>query len=243
MSQPSPTYIRRIEQWLMSEVSLSSMNMSLTQKFRARIVYEAYNVWLTNKQIRPNDLIRRISAREYRIMLQRAKEGNAEAQQYVEALNIRPGVPRSMSEVSNDVYVLNWMVGRFSTSTSNIEKAKVIDASDWLISEGKNMGDRQAVRDGAKMKMELNHNFDERQNPAESMPSTDINITGDVTIIDSRRANLSDEQRKKLEKQFGLSTKEVQELREQEDGSYAVVDDDDDDTNDELSEHYIDKEK
>lgn len=224
MSQPSTTYLRRIEQWLMGGISLERMNMSIVQRYRAKLVYEAYQVWMQDHMIDPTDLLRRIAAREYAISLKQARFGDEKAVQDVQALNIREGVPRSINEISNDVYVLNWMVKRFATSTRDIDKAKVLSSADWLMKTGKAQRNDRAVTSGAKILMDIYQNFNEKENPADEMPSTDINITGDVTIVDSTRTNLSDEERKRLERKYNLTPNEVRELKEQEDGSYAVVD-------------------
>lgn len=244
MSQPSANYLRRIEQWLMGGLSLERMNMSVVQRYRAKLVYEAYQVWMQDHMINPTDLLRRISAREYEQTLQRAKLGDADSQQDVDALHIQEGVPRSISEISNDVYVLNWMVKRFNTSTRDIDRAKVTTSADWLMKQGMATRNDRAVSSGAKLLMELNQNFNEKENPADQMPATDINITGDVSIVKTDRVNLTDEQRKRLERKYGLTPKEVEEMREQENGTFVPVDEDDsdDDSTDELSEHFEEKE-
>lgn len=143
MSLPSKEYLSRIEKWLLGGLTLERMNMTLVQKFRARLAYEAYQVWMQNKQIRPADLMRRLAARDYDELLRQAAQGNEDAQLYVGALRIRKDEPRTVSEISNDVYVFNWLVGRFSTSESHINRAKYQDAADWLLRTGMQMGARR----------------------------------------------------------------------------------------------------
>lgn len=220
MSKPSQEYLTKIEKWLIGGHELKRMNMTLVQKFRARLTYEAYQLWLQEKQIQPTDLMRRLSQREYSLLLQRAKEGDEEAQSYVGALKIMPDVPRSISEISNDVYVLNWLIKRFDNSTDAIEKAKVVDASDWLIREGKKMGDAKAVASGANLKMAINNNFQEQDDAASTMPNTNLNITGDVTIVKSDAVNYTEEETRQLARKYGLTLSEVKEMIQNEDGIY-----------------------
>ena len=221
MSKPSQEYLTKIEKWLIGGHELKRMNMSLVQKFRARVCYEAYQVWLQDKQIQPGALMRRIAQRDYAELLQRAHTGDGEAQLYVDALGIKPDVPRTVSEISNDVYVLNWLIDRFATKTNAIERAKVEDASDWLIREGKKMGDAKAVKSGADLKMQLNNNFTEADDAASQMPNTNINITGDVTIVKSDGVNYTEDEIKKLAHQYGLTVTEAREMIQNEDGVYT----------------------
>lgn len=224
MSKPSQNYLDKVERWLLGGVSIRQMVMSADQKFRARLAYEAYQIWLQDKQIKPTDIMRRLAAREYPMLLQRAAEGNAEAQEYVDAMRVRPGVPRTITEISNDVSVFNWLIGRFDTPIENIEKAKVLDASDWLIREGMKMGDSRSVKSGAEIKMQLHNNFQEKEDVTDQMPNTEINITGDVTIIKSDRVSLTPEERRALGRRFGVTDKEYSEMVQQEDGSWQMAD-------------------
>lgn len=238
--RPSETYLHRIEQWIFGGLPLRKMNMSLVQQYRAKLVLDAYHVWMTDHLIDPTTVMRNIAAREYAETLRQAKLGDTEAIADVEAVGIREGVPRSISEISNDVYVLNWMVRRFNTSTRDIDKAKVQTTADWLMKFGKSTRNDRAATNGAKLLMDLNQNFNEKENPKEQMAPTDINITGDISIVKSDRTNLSEDERKRLAKKYGLTPKEVQEMREQEDGTFVPVDDDE--SNDELSPDYNEQE-
>lgn len=220
MSKPSQEYLTKIEKWILGGHELKRMNMTLVQKFRARLTYEAYQLWLQDKQIQPTDLMRRLAQREYAVLLQRAKEGDEEAQYYVGALKVVEGTPRSISEISNDVYVFNWLVKRFENNTDAIEKAKVVDASDWLIREGKKMGDAKAVASGANLKMSLHNNFQEADDAASAMPNTNLNITGDVTIVKSDAVNYTEEETRQLARKYGLTMSEVKEMIQNEDGIY-----------------------
>ena len=57
------------------------------------------------------------------------------------------------------------------------------------------------------------------------MPNTDINITGDVSIIKEGRESMSDEEREKLRKKYGLTEKELVHEMEEINGVYQEVND------------------
>ena len=86
------------------------MAMTEEQKLRTLIAYEAYQVWMSNKQIRPSDLCRRIAARIYGDMLLRA-ETDPHYRDLCEKLDIRPGVPRATENALSIIAAsstLNW---------------------------------------------------------------------------------------------------------------------------------------
>ena len=213
MSKPSEKYFDKVERWLLGGITIEKMIMSPDQRFRALLAYEAYKIWLQDKQIRATDIMRRIAAREYPLLLK-----------YVEAMNIRPGVPRTPTEISNDVALFNHIIGRFDVPTENIEKAKVQDASDWLIREGMKMGDPRSVKSGADLKMQLNNNFQEKENAAEQMPDSEINITGDVSVVKRDRVNYTDEEKKKFARRYGLTDKQVVNMIQNSDGTWQMPD-------------------
>lgn len=224
MSKPSSKYLSIVEKWIIGDLSIQHMNMTMPQKFRAQIAFEAYQLWTGNKQMRVSKVMRNLAKRNYEILLRKAEEGDAKAIEYVETIGIKPGVNRSATEISNDVYVLNWLIGRLNIDTTNIERAKVEDASDWLISEGMKMGDARAVKSGADLKMQLHKNFDEKENAADQMPNTDINITGDVSVIKSDRVNYTDEEKRKLMRKYGLAEKEIIDMQQDENGIWQMSD-------------------
>ena len=222
MSKPSHKYFDLVERWILGGLPIEKMYMSPDQHFRAMLAYEAYQVLLQYKQIRPTDLMRRLAALDYPILLQKAAEGNERAIEFVKTMHIRPGVPRTVTEISNDVALFNHLVGRFNTPIENIEKAKVQDASDWLIREGMKMGDARAEKAGSDIKMQMHDNFREKEDPTAQMPSGENLITGDVTVIKRDRVNYTEEEKQKMGRQFGLSSKQVTELFQQPDGSWQM---------------------
>ncbi len=224
MSKPSEKFLDKVERWLLGGLTIDKIIMSPDQRFRAMLAYETYQIWLQDKQIRPSEVMRRIAAREYPMLLKKAEDGDVKAQEYVAAMNIRPGVSRTPTEISNDVALLNHIIARFDTPTEAIERAKVQDASDWLIREGMKMGDARSVKSGADLKMQLNNSFQEKEDVAGSMPASDINITGDVSVVKRDRVNYTDEEKKKLARRYGLSERQVIDMIQQSDGSWQMPD-------------------
>ena len=230
MSLPSKEYLSRVEKWLLGGFPLERMNMTAKQKFRARLCYEAYKIWEQDKQIRPADLMRRLALRDYSELLSQAALGNSDAQVYVEALKIRPDTPRTVSEITNDVSVFNWLVGRFTSSESHINRAKYQDAADWLIRTGKQMGGKEgisAVDKGAEKLRALENNFQEKENAAENMAGLDVLITNDVSVIKSDRTNYTDAEKKKLAEKYHLTPTEVREMVQDENGVFEEIDEQD----------------
>lgn len=204
----------------MSGVPLEHMNMTEAQRLRSNIVFEAYRLWTTNKIINPFDLVRRVSRRIYGQMVA-AAEINPDVKRKCEVLNLVKDSVRSHTELCNDVTALNHIIGHFDSPTANIEKAKVIEASDWLIREGMKMGDPRAIGKGADIKMAINNNFEEKKNDFENIAQTKINITGDVSVIKVDRVNYTEEEKKRLAKKFGLPVAEAEKVLEESRDEYV----------------------
>ncbi|MBR1377968.1 MAG: hypothetical protein IJ557_02435 [Bacteroidaceae bacterium] len=214
-------YLEKLDKYLLHGYkTLDHIAMTAEQKLRTQIVYEAYQVWVQNKQVRPMDLCRRISERVYEQMLIQAAR-NPKIADFVAQCGIESGKKRSVTALYNDVQAFNYIVGKFDTPVTNIEKAKVVDASDWLIEHGMQTGDGRDVGKGADLKMRLNNDFDERQQATTDLAQTDISIVGDVSIVKHDRVNLSEEERQRISQKFGLSTKEVTTLVENRDGVWV----------------------
>ena len=226
MSKVGDKYLSLLEKWLHLGYPLQSSSMSKEQKLRTQIVYEAYQVWLENKQVRPMDLCRRISLRVYEQLLEAAKY-NKKVAEFVETVGIREGVKRSGKQLQNDVEAFDYIVGLFSSPTKHIERAKVVDASDWLIEHGMQTGDGRDVAKGADLKMRLNKDFDETEMGYEDMANTDVNITEDVGVVKPGKKNYTDEQKKEYAKRFGISEREVITMIETEEGVYEAAKGDD----------------
>lgn len=224
MSLPSKKYFDLVERWILGGVPIEKMSMSADRRFRAMLVFEAYQVWVQDKQIRPSDVLRRIAAREYSHILHKAADGDEKAAEYVSAMNIRAGVPRTVTEISNDVALLNFLIGRFSAPVENIERMKVIDASDWLMRQGMKTGDSRSVKAGADLKMTLYDDFKSKDSFADQLPSLDINITGDVSVVKRDRINYTEEEKNRLARKYGLTRQQAVELFQQPDGTWQMQD-------------------
>lgn len=234
MSRPSEKALEITKKWFLynGDMSIESMNMTYPQKYRAKMVYELYHLFLSDKDIDLMEVAGKIAARDYAQLLEQANNANActspkiqeLSRKYVEALKIKPGVGRSYSELSNDVWMLNEIVDNLNQVNLAIEKVKTINDIDWAAREGKKMGDAKAVLAAAGKRMELFNNFDEKQNAKDAVPNTEINITGDVTVVKPDNKNLSEEELKNIFKKYGLSRKDVIEMKENGDGVFVPED-------------------
>lgn len=234
MSKPSDNAVEITKKWFLhnGNVGLERMNMTYPQKYRAKLVYELYNLFINDKDIDLMATARNIAARDYAQMLEQANNENAStppnlqelSKKYVAALKIKPGVKRSYSELSNDLYVFDKIVGAFDNVSMAIQKAKTINDLDWASREGKKMGDIKSVISAAKERMNLFNNFDEKKDAASQMPKTNINITGDVTVVKPDNKNLTEEELQKLYAKYGLSQKDIIEMKENGEGVFVPDD-------------------
>lgn len=218
----SDGYLELVDKFIFKGIELRHMRMTEEQKLRTMIAYEAYQVWITNKQIKAMDICRRISTRIYEDMLSKAAH-NPYYAELCDKLGIRPGIGRDYSKLANDVMTLDHIIGMFNAPTAHIERAKVEDASDWLITEGMKSGNDRSVKSGADLKMKLHKDFDEQQQGFDNMADTDINITGDVGVVKVGRTNLTPEEKKKLSIKYGIPEKEVEDLVMNDEGLYETA--------------------
>ena len=54
MSKPSEKYFDKVERWLLGGLQIEKIILSPDQRFRALLAYEAYQLWVQDKQIRPD---------------------------------------------------------------------------------------------------------------------------------------------------------------------------------------------
>lgn len=228
------SYLAKLDKFFYQGLSLESQNMTAEQKMRTKIVYEAYNRWMQDKQVSTYDLLRRIAAREYQVALMKAREGDELYQEMVRQCRIVPGKVRTATELRSDAAAFNHIIEYLSVDERAIDKMKVHDSADFLMREGKKAGNFQAVNQGAKILMDLNGNFEEHEDAADQMPKM-IALTADVSTIRVDRVNYTDEEKRKLAQRVGMSEQQVQDLFQQDDGTYRlydgeedVVDEDDD---------------
>ena len=227
MSLPSQNYCMKVERWILGGVPLETMHMRPDQRFRAHLVTEAYEHWIATPTLEPRRMLQNFAARKYAYLLRCANEGSEEAREMVEALHIGEGSVRSANEISSDVYLLNYLVGKLSTAKKHIHKAMFESNIEWMQNFGRETGTWQAVKQANQDLAKINNDFKDDDDPQEQMPTTNINITGDVSIIKSDRKSLTDEEREKLRKKYGLTAAEEREMREAVEAEYVELDDDD----------------
>ena len=208
----------KVERWLLGGLPLERMNFAPAQRFRAHLVTDVYEHWVSSPHIEPRKMLQNFAQRKYQYLLQKAQEGDKEAMELVEALHITPNSVRSANEISNDVYLLNYIVGKLSTAKKHIHKAMFEANIEWMQNFGRKTGTWQAVKQANQDLAKINNDFKDDDDPQEQMPNTQINITGDVSIIKSDRKTLTDEEREKLRKKYGLTQKEMAEELEEING-------------------------
>ena len=224
MSLPSQNYCMKVERWILGGVPLEKMAMRPEQRFRAHLVTEAYEHWIATPTLEPRRMLQNFAARKYAYLLRCAKEGSEEAREMVEALHIGEGSVRSANEISSDVYLLNYLVGKLSTAKKHIHKAMFESNIEWMQNFGRETGTWQAVKQANQDLAKINNDFKDDDDPQEQMPNTQINITGDVSIIKKDRQTLPDEEKERLRKKYGLTDKELATQLEEIDGVWQAPD-------------------
>lgn len=228
MSTPSPNYCSKVKSWILCGVPLERVITRPDQQLRALLVTEVYQHWIAQPTIEPRKMLENFAARKYAMLLKCAAEGDQQAKEMCEALHITEGTVRSPHEISSDIYLLNYIVGELSTSKKHIHKLMFESNIEWMQNFGRQTGTWQAVKQANQDLARINNDFKDEDNPQDQMPNTNINITGDVSIIKSDRKSLTDEQREALRKKYGLTVAEEREMREAVEAEYVEVNDDDD---------------
>lgn len=234
MSQPSQNYIDKVVRWTYGQVDLSRMNIPLAGQFRARLALECYMLWQQNKTSNIRRMVQNIAARDYAMLMQNAALGSEEAQAMVKALGITRNEEtgavsaRRETEIANDIYVVNQLVGRLSVAKNHIQRAMYEDNIEWLIGFARKTGNVTAMREAQRNLEKINNDFKDEENPADAMkPGAERNITGDISIIKPDRTNYTEEELKAFAKKIGAKFEDVQEMIQNEDGVYVNADGDD----------------
>ena len=215
MSQLSSGYVEKVVAWTTSGLPIEKMHMSLDQKFRAQMCLECYRVFMNNASTPIRTIVKNVAARDYKQMMDCADMGNAAAAEMVQALGIRRDPEtgaislRSETNIANDIWLVNQLLARLNTSKKYIHQAMVESNVEWLSEFGRQTGTWQAVKEANQEMFKLHNDFKDDENPQEQMPNTNINITGDVSVVKEGRESLSDEEREKLRKKYGLTDKEL----------------------------------
>ena len=215
MSQLSQGYVDKVVRWTYGQVDLERMNMTPEQQFRARLCLECYKLFTENPSIPVRKIVKNIAARDYKNLFAQADLGNESAREMIAALGIcrdpETGVvsTRSETNLSNDIWLINQLVARLNVSKKHIHKAMFEDNISWMMNYGRKTGTWQAVKQANQDLAKINNDFKDDEDPQEQMPNTNINITGDVGVVKEGRESLSDEEREKLRKKYGLTDKEL----------------------------------
>ena len=228
MSQLSQGYVDKVVRWSTSGVELDKMHMSLDQKFRARLCLECYRLFTENPAVPVRTIVKNIARRDYRTLADNARLGNEEAAEMMAALGISVNPDtgavsvRSETNLSNDIWLVNQLVGRLNVSKKHIHKAMFESNIGWMMEYGRKTGTWQAVKQANQDLAKINNDFKDDEDPQEQMPNTNINITGDVSIVKGHES-LSEEQKNALRKKYGLTEKELSQELEEINGVWQPV--------------------
>jgi hypothetical protein len=235
MSQPSTAYVGKVVSWATSGVALAKVFPNKEQQFRARLCLECYRLFSENTSVPIRKLVKNIAARDYRLLLEQAALGNEEAAAMVAALGIVQDADtgaitaRSETNISNDIWVVNQLLARLNVSKKYIHKAMFEDNISWMMNYGRKTGTWQAVKQANQDLAKINNDFKDDDDPQEQMPNTNINITGDVGVVKEGRESLSDEEREKLRRKYGLTDKELTVQMEEINGVWQPVEEEEKD--------------
>ena len=232
MSQLSANYVDKVVRWTYGQVDLERMNMSLDQQFRARLCLECYKLFTENPSVPVRKIVKNIAARDYKNLFAQADLGNEAALEMIKALGIcrndETGVisVRSETNLSNDIWLINQLVARLNVAKKHIHKAMFEDNISWMMNYGRKTGTWQAVKQANQDLAKINNDFKDDDDPQEQMPNTNINITGDVSVVKSDRHSLEPTEIEKLRKKYGLTERELAQEMEEINGVWQPVDDD-----------------
>lgn len=217
----------KVERWILCGIPLEKMAMRPEQKFRAHLVTEVYHYWIDSPTIDPRKMLANFARRDYAFLLQQAAMGKEEAREMVEAMRLTPESVRSANELSSDVYLLNYLVGKLSQSKKHIHRIMLESDIDWLRQFGRDTGTWQAVNKAADKLMTLENNFKEEENPVDHLDvGAGFGITDDVSVVKADRNNYTPEEIAKYEKKYGISKKESAIIMEEQDGVYVPAEPD-----------------
>ena len=222
MSGITQNTLARIDKWLNYGTSMQTAFPKLDQRYRMQICSEFYKRWVQNKDIDPRTVCRNIARRDYEMFFNQAAQGNKEAQEYVIALRITLDdegniCPRTVTELNNDVLVCNHLIRFFQTDESPRHKAMFLGSAEWLIRTGKQTNNDRAVAKGMEALAKVYKDFDEERDATDEMPDMSrIAITQDVSIVKRDRVNYTEEEKLRMARKYGLTTKDLQEIEDDE---------------------------
>ena len=125
--------------------------------------------------------------------------------------------PRSVTELNNDVLVCNHLIRFFQIDESPRHKAMYLSGAEWLIRTGKQQNKENSVDKGMQALANVYGDFHEEKDAMDEMPDMSrISITQDVSIVKRDRVNYTEEEKKKMARKYGLTTKDLQEIEDEE---------------------------
>lgn len=222
MSGLTQNTLARIDKWLSYGTSIETAFPKLEQRYRMQVCSEFYKRWVQNKDIDPRTVCRNIARRDYELFFNQAAQGNKDAQAMVLALKISLDdegniCPRTVTELNNDVMVCNHLIRFFQTDESPRHKAMYLSSAEWLIRTGKQQNNDRAVDKGMQALANVYGNFQEEKDATDEMPDMSrIAITQDVSIVKRDRINYTDEEKQRMARKYGLTTKDLQEIEDEE---------------------------
>ena len=236
MSQPSQNYIDKITRWAQGGVELSRMNLRPDQRFRALLVMNAYRLMIENPTAQPRKVVQNLAARDYALIVANAEMGIAEDVELMQVLGIRRDPQtgavsaRRDTEIANDIYCVNALVGRLNVSQNHLDKLLYQANTRWLSKFGQQTGNVSAIREAQRNLEKMNNDWKEDANPADALkPGAERNITNDISIIKPDRSNYSEQELRDFAKKIGAKFEAVQEFVESEDGYMVPADSEEDD--------------
>ena len=222
MSQITQGTLARIDKWLAQGISIETMFPNLEQRYRMQLCAEYYKRWVQNKDIDPRTTCRNIARRDYELFINQAAQGNKEAVAMIQALGITVDDEgnvknRTITELNNDVAVCNHIIRFFTTDESPRHKAMYLSSAEWLIRTGKQQNNDRAVDKGMQALANVYGNFQEEKEATDEMPDMSrIAITQDVSIVKRDRVNYTEEEKLRMARKYGLTTKDLQEIEDEE---------------------------
>ena len=243
MSQPSQNYIDKITRWAQGGVELSRMNLRPDQRFRALLVMNAYRLMIENPTAQPRKVVQNLAARDYALIVANAEMGIAEDVELMQVLGIRRDPQtgavsaRRDTEIANDIYCVNALVGRLNVSQNHLDKLLYQANTRWLSKFGQQTGNVSAIREAQRNLEKMNNDWKEDANPADALkPGAERNITGDISIIKPDRSNYSEKELRDFAKKIGAKFEAVQEFVDGEDGYMVPADSEEDEETTDLTD-------
>ena len=143
---------------------------------------------------------------------------------------------RRDTEIANDIYCVNALVGRLNVSQNHLDKLLYQANTRWLSKFGQQTGNVSAIREAQRNLEKMNNDWKEDANPADALkPGAERNIVNDISIIKPDRQNYTEQELRAFAKKIGAKFEDVQEFIENEDGVMVPASDEDEDGEQEQS--------